>query len=202
MDAALLAKALGAGFATGLSCMTIATIILLPASYMMNKFIYHSMLMRLMLGGAAAVLSIFVIGYIVIQLLSGSWGKVHYFGLAPIFRVTENPVAPEGYLSFFFRIFYVFTHPLTMFYLNKDDDDGYRNSIEQMLLPKPIPGAENVLEATLDGSKLLVQKGAVCEEFSLAAQKAGFLSKGQWKTRMDALEATGIGAHIFTPSAT
>jgi hypothetical protein len=202
MDAALLAKALGAGFATGISCMSIATIILLPASYMMNKFVYHSMLMRLMLGGAASVLSIFAIGYIVIKLLSGSWGKVHYFGLAPIFRVTENPVAPEGYLSFFFRILFVFTHPLTMFYVNKDDDDGYKNSIEQMLLPKPIAGTANVLEATLDGSKLLVQKGAVCEEFTLAAQKAGFLSKGPWKTRMGELEATGIGAHIFTPSAT
>ena len=40
MDSHILASSLGAGFAIGLATMLVATFTAIPASYVMNKFIY------------------------------------------------------------------------------------------------------------------------------------------------------------------
>jgi hypothetical protein len=208
MDSATLAKSLGMGFATGISTVSAATLVTLPASYIMNRFIYHGSLMRLMLGGVTACFSIFGIIIIALMLLLGKWKPVHYFGLLPVFPVTENPVVPKGYLSFIFTIFYALIHPITMFYINDEDEKGFVNTIEPMLVPKDAP--TTTLKLTINGEEkdVEVRKGAVCEEFTAATQAAGSIPNDKvWKSVMKMLEtfaksAMNVGVEPANAGAT
>ena len=198
MDSALLAKALGIGFATGISTMLFATLTLLPASYMMNRFIHHGPLMRALLGWLTGAFSILSMVIITVMVLTGKWGKAHYFGLAPLFLATETPGQVEGYMAFFFTIFYAFMHPFTMFYTGRDDETGYIKTVQQMLVPEDTESKH----FTLDGVDLKVYKGAVCEPYSKATRFAGTIDRPtEWVRQMTTLETSGIGDYIFTPSA-
>jgi len=189
MDSATLAKSLGMGFATGISTVSAATLVTLPASYIMNRFIYHGPLMRLVLGGATACFSVFAIVIVALMLLLGKWKPVHYFGLLPVFPVTENPVMPKGFLAFIFTIFYALIHPITMFYLNDEDEKGFVRTIEPMLVPADV--STKTLKLLINGEErdVEVRKGAVCEEFTAATQAAGKIpSDKMWKSFMGTLE--------------
>lgn len=202
MDTAILAKSLGIGFATGLSTVSFATLVSLPASYIMNRFIYHSSLMRLMLGGATGFLSIFAICGIALMIFLGKWQPVHYFGLAPIYTVTENPIEPTGYLAFVFKLFYMLIHPITMFYTTDEDEQGYARAIEPLLVPKEAETAK--MHLTINGvdTEVDVRRGAVSEEFSKLTRQAGsIVSKEDWIRFMKMLQDSGVGKFVFTPSA-
>jgi len=202
MDSALLAKSLGAGLATGLSTLAFATLSTLPSSYIMNKFIYHGPVMRLMLGGAVGMFSIFSTIFIAVMVISGRWQKAHYFGLVPVIRMEENPIIPSGYMSFVFTILYAFIHPVTMFYIDREDVKGYVHSIDQMLVHKD--AEVRAMPITIRGEQrtIDVTQGAVCEEFSKAAEFAGsIIDKAEWVRQMTMLESSGIGKFIFTPAA-
>lgn len=195
MDSALLAKALGIGFATGISTMLFATLTILPASYVMNRFIHHGPLMRVMLGGATGIFSLVSMVIIAVMVLTGKWEKAHYFGLAPVYLATETPGQVEGYLAFFFTLFYIFMHPFTMFYVGRDDETGYNKTVQQMLVPESTESKN----FTLAGVDLKVYKGAVCEPFSKATRFAGTIERpAEWVREMTTLQSTGIGDYIFT----
>lgn len=189
MDTATLAKSLGLGFATGLSTVSAATLVTLPASYIMNRFIYHGSLMRLLLGAATACFSIFGIVIIATMLLLGKWKTVHYFGLVPLMPISENPVVPKGYLAFVFQIFYVLMHPFYMFYINDEDEKGFVASIQHMLVPEDATTKNLKLLLNGEEREVVVREGAVCEEFEAATQFAGSIPSNKvWKSYMATLE--------------
>jgi hypothetical protein len=202
MDSATLAKSLGLGFATGISTMGFATIVSLPASYIMNKFIYHSPLMRLMLGLATGFLSVFAIVIIALMIFLGKWSPVHYFGLVPMYKVSENPIEPTGYLSFLFKLFYMIIHPITMFYTTDSDKQGYIRSVEPLLVSKDAETALMHLPINGVDTEIEVRRGAVSEEFSKLTRQAGaIVSKDDWVRFMKTLQDSGVGKFVFTPSA-
>jgi hypothetical protein len=196
MDTALLAKSLGVGFATGISTLVFITLTVLPASYVMNKFVHHGPLMRVLLGVLTGVVSIISVIILFGMILTGKWQKIHYFGLLPTYLATETPGQVEGYMAFFFSILYIVMHPFMMFYLGGDDEAGYINTVQQMLVPETTESKH----FGLDGVDLKVYKGAVCEPFSKASRFAGAIEKpADWVRQMTALETSGIGEYIFSP---
>lgn len=202
MDSAVLAKSLGAGFATGICTLLFSTLTVLPASYMMNKFIYHGPVMRLMLGGLTAAFSLFSVVVMMVMVLSGRWKPVHYFGLAPLLKVTENPIEPVGYLAFFFKILYVLIHPLSMFYTGPEDQKGYIKALEPLMVHKDIQSVPMKMEVDGVMTDVSVTQGAVCEDFARASRFAGsIIDKKEWVRYMTMLQDSGIGKASFTPGA-
>ena len=72
-------NAIWLGIRSGLILMTIITVMTLPASFMMNKLIYHSSFMRSVVGLITSGLSIFVI--IAIFFIVSTGNLFNYFGL-------------------------------------------------------------------------------------------------------------------------
>jgi hypothetical protein len=193
MDFARLRNTVWVGFCLGIVTMFGITITLIPVSYVMNKFIYHGVFMRTILGLITGALSIFAFLIISILLLTGSLSRVHYFGLIPMIKVGD-PVEPTGYFAFFMKILTVVIHPLCMFY-GGGDIEGYKETISQCLVSDESP----TLDTTLNGNPITVTKGAVCEEFFEAARKAGAEKDNTiWHSKLDALRASGISAFIFS----
>jgi len=210
MDSHILASSLGAGFAIGLATMLVATFTAIPASYVMNKFIYHGPVMRLMMGLIAGACSFFAFLVIAVLLMMGKVQPTHYFGLFPVVKAADTSAVP-GYLAFLLNIFYIFYHPFIMFF-NKpedstesrnDDYKGYVNAVEAIVV-KGTPVTLKVPSEEGDPKEVSVLKGAVCEEFFEAARKAAFLQKDKWGTYMGELQSSGVGQVIFdtTPGVT
>jgi len=111
------------------------TVIVLPASFVMNRFIYHHGSMRTVLGLLTGFGSIFSFVIVVFfRLFSGK--KAHYFGLLPIIQsggtlgLTSSGSYLEGIIV---RIFEYVFHPFIMFYENDQDTNGYELSIEPLI---------------------------------------------------------------------
>jgi len=172
MDTTRLASSLGAGFATGLSTLLIAVILLMPLSYVMNKFIYHSVPMRLVLGFITFILPVLAfIAMIVIRVREGS--PIHYFGLIPVSTAgaftLDNP-----YFSFIDKIVNTLLHPLLWSKQDPIDADGYTKAIGS-LLAKP---GEPVVSTE------------IMQLFKESRALAGVSDINVWKTKMDALVKT------------
>ena len=200
MDSAVLAKSLGAGFATGISTMAIATLICLPASYIMNKFIYHGPVMRLLLGGLTSLFSIFSMGFILVMIMSGRWKRAHYFGLIPLLKMDTTPIIPPGYMSFVFNLFYFAIHPITMFYVDNEDVKGYIYAVEQLVVSKDAEVEKKTITIRGEAREVEVTRGAVCEEFFDQTRYAGSIEdKAEWVQEMTMLEDSGIGKFMMAP---
>ena len=105
---------IGIAFAAGVSIILGLTFLTLPSSYLMNRIIYHHWLMRLFIGLAVLPASFFVFFVILIMRISGSWGRVHYFGLFP--AVSAMPADKgDSWISPFLYIFNAFIYPVTWF---------------------------------------------------------------------------------------
>jgi len=193
MDFNSLTRSVLVGFLSGLSVMFTITIILIPVSYAMNRFIYHGAFMRVILGIIAGVLSVASFVILSILLLSGQLNRVHYFGLMPVIK-TGDPVEPTGYFAFAMKILIVLLHPFYMFY-GGGDVEGYKETIRQCL----VPADSATMETTLGGKTVTATKGAVCEEFFEAARAAGSeKDKAMWHIKMDDIRKSGISSFIFS----
>ena len=87
MDWNSVGVSIGNGLAVGFGALSTVNLIGLPISYVMNRYVYHSRGMRILLGIVAAMLSIpILLCMLVYQALTGGTGiqKVHYFGYIPI----------------------------------------------------------------------------------------------------------------------
>lgn len=194
MDSHILAASLGSGFAIGLTTLLMSTFVMVPASYVMNKFIYHGPVMRLTLGLVAGACSFFAFLVIAALLVLGKIQPTHYFGLFPVVKTAELSVAP-GYLAFLLKILYALYHPFIMFFNGSTDVRGYTSAVEALLV-KGTP----VTKAGPMGVPVQVLKGAVCEEFFEAARRAGTMTTN-WEGYMRELEESGVGQLIFDPAS-
>lgn len=196
--AAIVASALGNGVALGLSAVLAITIALLPASYVMNKFSYHTSLMRVIMGIIAAVGSFGTFAIILIGCATGGFSKPHYFGLLPTFLDMGEPVAePTGWFAWIQRLMMLIAHPFKLFY----DEAGYAANIERLLVSADGPKV-TIGDPLVDGGPTEIYKGAVYEPFFEKARKIGTIQNHEkWKSEIAALAESGIGQALFSPDA-
>lgn len=177
-------RSMGIGLGIGLALMTSVTVFTLPASYMMNKLIYHHPIMRMMAGLIAGMFSIFVFPLVLIMVASGNWKSLHYFGLWPTIQ-TEGPASYTGWLAPFFTITNLIFHPFMMLYANAEDKAGYEKAMDGILVAK--------------GSS-----GVVNEELFAEARKAGAISNySEWAATVNGLSAgfkAMFGGSVIAPS--
>lgn len=200
MDTTLLAQSLGTGLAAGMVIMAVASIILIPASYMMNRFIYHNAFMRLLIGILSGAGSFFVFLFLIVKRWRG-WTKAHYFGLIPIFQAGDGTGEDAGKMAFVSKIIRLFAHPLIMFFTSPDDKAGYEAAITQglRLMPEDIPlvgGAQMHIPSDLTRDRrdidVDVKSGVVCEEFFEAARIAAAIRKKMdWERQISSLSTIG-----------
>jgi len=122
----------------------LVTMILIPVSYVMNRFIYHHSIMRLLLGFVAFVLFPFVFIGMIIMAFTGL-RPAHYFGLIPASLQTSVPVEPVGFFAFFFKVMTIITHPFLGFMNLEEDVAGYKASIEPLMAPANSPVVNEAL---------------------------------------------------------
>ena len=130
MDLNELGRSCGIGFGVGLLFMFISTIALLPASYFMNRFVYHSGAMRFLL----MIFSIALAPIFFVVLLAGRmFGFIkptHYFGLFP-FILPQSLVA-VGWPAWLVTTFVYLMHPFVMFYQGDADKQGFIAAVEML----------------------------------------------------------------------
>jgi len=107
--------------------MLTITLILLPVSYVMNRYIYHHWAMRGLLAGLT------VLG------LPIAWGALfflrstHYFGLLPLWRET-GATAAEGWWASLWRFIDLLKHPFLEKMGAPDDAAGWAAAVEGLLV--------------------------------------------------------------------
>jgi hypothetical protein len=178
-------SALRVGLSIGVGISMLPIILLLPASYVMNTFIYHHWAIRLILG---IFISYFpVISLIVVAILRlVSWKSATYFGLLPLYTLSEDIELPGGYFTFLYRIFYAIIDP----FLSHENISAYKQSIQHFLVAEESP-------FHMFGDKR-VYKHAVPEFFFEASRSAGRIEDTtKWTEYMKQLETLGVGKYVF-----
>jgi hypothetical protein len=144
MDINNLAVSFGIGLATGISTLLIVTAIFIPVSYVMNRFIYHHSVMRLLLGFVAFVLFPFFFIGMIIAAFAGL-RPTHYFGLLPFGIQTSSSADPVGFFAFFFKILAIVVHPFLGFLNTGEDVEGYRTTLEPLMATAGSPVVDETL---------------------------------------------------------
>ena len=157
MDINNLAISFAIGLATGISTLLIATMIFIPVSYVMNRFIYHHWIMRLLLGFVALVLFPFFFVGMIIMACAGL-RPTYYFGLIPSYVQASIPGEPVGFFAIFFKILAMIVHPFVGFMNTEEDNTGYTASVEPLLAPEGTPVVNEAL------FKAAAVAGALTEE--------------------------------------
>lgn len=192
MDAQALGTAVGFGLVTGITVMTGITLMFLPASWVMNKFIYHSNGMRVILGLIAAAGSIISLAIILFGRVFGNFKKIHYFSLLPMYA--GGPPSTLGdLLSFRANVVDVVTNPVR-FEFNKD---AIVDALQGFLVDT---SGGPITVGTGTGVPKQIYAGAVDEEFFEAARAAAAMpikETGKWKDAMTHLTNTGVGQALF-----
>ena len=178
-------KRLGIGIGLGLGIMMGITAVFLPASYMMNKLIYHHPFMRFITGLIAGILSIisFLVLVVMRIFFSSSVPQIHYFGLFPVVDIPGQG-SYTGWPAIVFTIFSYIFHPFITFYSGSDEDkEGYKEAVSGLLV-------KGELTEEFDGQKFA--KGAVCEAFFEKARVAGSSKDpAMWEESINSLSETG-----------
>ena len=176
MDGGAFLSTVGVGVATGLGIMVAITAVLLPISYVMNRYVYHHWAMRLLLAGLTVVA--LPIAWVALFFARGT----HYFGLLPMWRSGEAAGSePEGWFAGFWRFINILKHPFLQNMSAPDDQAGWEAAIEGLLVTDP--------------KKQPVVPEALWEE---ARRVAVIQSQGAWQEARDAL-AGRLGEAAPTP---
>ncbi len=202
MDSAVLATAIGSGFAIGLVTVFIITVVTLPMSYIMNRFIYHNWIMRGIVGGLSLYVSPLVFLLMLTMRFIGKWDKIRYFGLLPLFADVAEPGQETGWImSILMKFWGALRAPFVMHMGLDEDKAGFAAAIEAGLdlLPKPektykvgIPTAEQLEEKPDTWSRVDVAPGAVSLELNAMARGlAAAASSGDWKEMMSVFDYDG-----------
>lgn len=159
---------IGIAFAAGVSIILGLTIITLPSSYLMNRIIYHDWRMRVLIGMAVFPASFFAFIAILFLRISGTWDRVHYFGLFPTISAMPTDKG-DSWISPFFYIFNTFIYPLTWFGTSAEIVQAVQSSMNLKT-----PGAP----------------GTVNEDVFDEARKIGGVSDpAEWRNRTEGLVA-------------
>jgi hypothetical protein len=175
MDYTILTDRAVGGFIQGLVVSFIITVVFLPASYIMNRFIYRGTAMRIFLGILAGLSSIvgFVILFILRFFVYGNTFKTHYFGLLP---VTTNESSD-----------FILKTIIDPFVFNfKDDADtvGYARTVENLLANFTPNNMVNDVIETIDisGARSNILRNTVFEPFFETGRALSKLSAEDLKT--------------------
>ncbi len=178
-------------FGKGLGIFGMIAAFVLPMSLVMNKFIYHPPIVRIILGilgGIGSIVTLLVLKFVEWKqgMIETGETKAYYFGLFPL--LSSPPTVPEGWSAIFYR--FIINPALSMFRANiygSEDADGLRNAVVNgySLLPEPKP--EDIQQTILLGKNVTYTKGGVSEEAIRAAQKAGQVQPALWGKVLDAI---------------
>jgi hypothetical protein len=159
---------IGIAFAAGVGIILGLTIITLPSAYLMNRIIYHDWRMRLLIGLAILPASFFAFIAILFMRISGSWDKVHFFGLFPVVSAMPSDKG-DSWVSPFLYIFNAVIYPLTWFGTSAEIAQAVHTSMNLMS-----PGAS----------------GTVNEDvFEEARRLGGVSDPAEWRNRTEGLVA-------------
>ena len=215
MDSAVLATALGSGFAIGLVVVFIITVVTLPMSYIMNRFIYHNWIMRGIVGGLSLYVSPFIFLLMLVMRIVGKWDKIRYFGLLPLFADVAEPGQESGWImSILMKLWGALRAPFITHMTSDEDKAGFVAAIEAgfELLPKPtpeklyevgIPTAEQLKTGNTDGwAPMGVAPGAVNLKLNaLSRGLAAVESSGEWTQMMKMFDYDGdVGRKVANPA--
>jgi hypothetical protein len=175
-------NALGAGLGFGLVIAAVPIIVYLPASYVMNRYIYHHWSLRFLMGltiGLLPVVSLLAVACMRIF----SWGPASFFGLIPLVDA-DSMELPGGYFTILYRIFYALIEPFASY--AHAEPNAYTEAIQPLLVSEDSPSNNGVFQQ------------AVPESFFKDARKAGKIAdKAEWEAFMTKLEQSGVGKYIF-----
>jgi hypothetical protein len=159
-EGAQIGKAVGIGLATGVSSILAITAILIPVSYVMNRFIYHNVWMRIGMGFVAAAGSVFFFLMMLIGKFFGLFSRVPYFGLTPVI---------EGGSTGWGWFVDLLLNPL----IAAVDPQGYDRAVGTLLVP----------EAQANDPRYVVQE----DLFTRARQLAEIPDQEKWESERSAL---------------
>jgi hypothetical protein len=204
----MVATALGAGLAVGFITLAGSLMIMLPVSWVMNRFVYHNTLMRILLGVATGSASVFAFILIVAGCLLGFFGKPYYFGLFPTY-MSSGDTAPVGWMAPLIRVWNAVAHPIKLRMESKEDRESLLTTMNTFLVPDTTmhmkgdiaDGAASALYTLSQGKmapRLPILADAVCEPFFEAARIAGSQNApAAWKETMQKLGDTKVGNFLF-----
>lgn len=221
MDSKDFAVALGGGIAAGLSAVLSITILVLPVSWVMNRFVYHNGVMRVLLALATSAFSFVSFVIVLASCLYDKENKVHYFGLLPT-RITGGVTEPTGYTAFITRVWNAVIHPFIIMaeggtLSDPEDQHALTEAMKRFMVktdteggydPKALTDGEASAAAELFSKKPgdygftdvppIVYKGAVYEPFFAATRVAGAQRDiGRWRVMMRDLQNTEIGKRLL-----
>jgi hypothetical protein len=135
--AARVGLAFGSSIASSLLIVLVITFITLPVSYIVNRYIYHTWTMRVILGYVALVVWPTAMLALTVLRVLGKIDKVNYFGQFPLVMAGEQP-SSSGWLLPRLGTFLHGTllQPLNLYW----DKVAYDATIEPLLLPKESKG--------------------------------------------------------------
>ncbi len=199
------------GLTSGIVLALVSAAAVLPASYVMNRFVYHTGPMRTLMGiiaAAGSVLSLaLLIAYKVYTWANGGFTTVHYFGLLPIFLRNEESDVSGGGSSFLKDtvpnyLWDMFRDPVSLFY----DKEGYTATVGAMVdsYRARVPHLPEGITTTGDigGKTVTVNAGCVSEEFFAEARRIGTLGREKWGSEINAPTLKALGETIFAGVAT
>ena len=150
--------------------MLTITLLLLPVSYVMNRFVYHHWAMRGLLAGLTVLgLPIAVIAMFFLR-------PTHYFGLLPLWR-TGSVAGAEGWWASLWRFIDLLKHPFLEQMEAPDDQAGWDAAVEGLLVT---PGAAK-------GQKTVPE-----ELWSAARALALIQGQGAWQAEHDRLTVASL----------
>jgi hypothetical protein len=132
MDMNDLGKSFGIGLLVGLLFMFFSTVVTLPASYYMNRFIYHSGSMRFLLMMFSVVLAPVFFVILILGRIFGLIAPTHYFGLFPVFFYETPKGDVVGWYALLQKAWIFLLHPFVMFYQGDDDMQGFIKAVETL----------------------------------------------------------------------
>lgn len=199
------------GLTSGIVLALTTTALVLPASYVMNRFVYHTGPMRTLMGivaAAGSVLSLVILlAYKVYTVANDKSAAVHYFGLLPIFFRNEGSDVSGGGDSFLKDtvpnyLWDMIRNPVSLFY----NEEGYTATVSAMVdsYRARVPHLPEGLTATgqLGGKTVSVNAGCVSEEFFAEARRIGTLGREKWGSEINAPTMKALGETIFAGVST
>lgn len=182
MDLNKIGQSFGAGLALGVSVVAFTTFIFLPASYAMNRFVYHPPVMRLLLAIAAGIGSIvsflILLGVLVSRYINNQ-APIHYFGMLPLIQ-TGSPIEPSGFFAFIFKIINFVIHPLMFYYLDDEDKEGYIATLRHLI----VDDKDKDTNKDANADRTVVER--LFEESRRVSRLAGS-NYSEWANEMDKL---------------
>lgn len=191
------------GLTSGIVLALTTAAVVLPASYIMNRFIYHTGPMRTLMGVVAAAGSVLslvaLLAYKAYTVGMGTSASVQYFGLLPIFL----RAAPSGGGDSFLKdtvpnyLWDMLRDPVSFLY----DKEAYTEVVTNMVdmyraraphLPEGITATGDICGATVS-----VNAGCVSEAFFAEARRIGTLGREKWGTDITDPTLRALGETIF-----